>query len=126
MGSPAELDQAIAAFRRHLSPGGIVIVDGWVRRASWRDPGTVQVLSASGDGVAVARVVRSRRDGVHTTLELQHLIGSVDGIEHVVETHALTLFGDDEYRAAFERAVLAVETVASPHPDRDRYVGTAR
>ncbi len=126
MGSPAELDEALAAFRRHLSPAGIVVVDGWVRRESWRDPGTVQVLSASEDDVAVARVVRSRRDGVHTTLELQHLIGSVNGIEHVVESHALTLFGDDEYRAAFERAGLAVETVASPHPDRDRYIGKAR
>lgn len=123
MRSTSELDQAIATFARHLSPHGIVIVDGWVRRQSWRDPGTVQVLSAARDGLAVARVVRSRRDGVHTTLELQHLVGSVDGIEHVVETHELTLFSDEDYRTAFERAGLSVEVAPSPHPDRDRYVG---
>jgi hypothetical protein len=41
-----------------------------------------------------------------------------------VEAHHLTLFADEEYRAAFERAGLTVEVVASPHPDRDRYVGT--
>jgi len=123
VGTPAELDETLATFKRHLSPGGIVVVDGWVRRRSWRDPGTVQVLSAARDGVAVARVIRSRRDGVHTTLELQHLVGSVDGIDHIVGSHALTLFDDDEYRGAFERAGLTVETVASPHPDRDRYIG---
>ena len=35
----------------------------------------------------------------------------------------MTLFSDDEYRAAFERAGLTVEVLVSPHPDRDRYVG---
>lgn len=123
MRSTAELDQALETFKRHLSPGGIVVVDGWVRRQSWRDPGTVHVLSGSQDGLVAARVARSARDGNRTTLELQHLIGSVDGIDYIVETHDLTLFSDDEYRNAFERAGLAVDLVASPHPDRDRYIG---
>jgi hypothetical protein len=57
--------------------------------------------------------------------ELQHLVGSVHGIEHIVESHDLTLFADDEYRGAFERAGLSVETVTGPHPDRDRYVALA-
>jgi SAM-dependent methyltransferase len=125
MRTTAELDQAMAAFRRHLSPGGIVVVDGWVRRGSWHDPGTIQALSGATDQLAVARVTRSRRDGNRTALELHHLIGTVDGVEHVVETHVLTLFSDDEYRSAFERAGLTVDVVASPHPDRDRYVGTS-
>ena len=126
MRSTAELDQAVQTIRRHLSPGGIVIVDGWVRRQSWRDPGTVQASSGAKDGLVAARVVRSRRDGIRTTLELQHLVGSIDGIEYLVETHDMTLFSDDEYRGAFERAGLTVEVVAGPHPDRDRYIGTNR
>lgn len=124
MRSTAELDQALQTLRKHLSPGGIVVVDGWVRRESWRDPGIVHAVSGATDGLAAARVGRSRREGNRTTLELHHLVGSIDGIEHIVETHELTLFSDREYRNAFDRADLAAEVVASPHPDRDRYVGT--
>jgi len=51
-------------------------------------------------------------------------VGSIDGIEYLVETQKMTLFSDDEYRRAFERAGLTVEVVAGPYPDRDRYIGT--
>ena len=124
MRSSEELDEALQTMTRHLSPGGVLVVDGWVRRQSWRDPGTIQVLSASRDGLGAARVAVSRRDGVRTTLELHHLLGSVDGVEHLVEVHEMTLFSDHEYRDAFKRAGLTVDVTASPHPDRDRYIGT--
>lgn len=124
MRSTAELDRAVRTITRHLSPGGIVVIDGWVRRESWRDPGIVDAVSGATNGLAAARVARSRRDANRTTLELHHLVGSIDRIEHIVETHELTLFADHEYRSAFERAGLAVDVVASPHPERDRYVGT--
>jgi len=124
MHSTADLDEAIGNLRRHLAPGGVLVVDGWVRPQAWRDPGTVHVLSNGRDDLAAARVAVSRRDGVRTTLELHHLVGSIDSVEYQVEEHHLTLFADPEYRGAFERAGLSVDVVASPHPDRDRYVGT--
>ena len=122
--STAELNEAVRNMRNHLAPGGVLVVDGWVRRQSWRDPGTMQALSASGNGLGAARVALSRRDGVNTTLELHHLVGSIDGVEYRVEVHHLTLFSDDDYRDAFERAGFSVDVVVSPHPERDRYVGT--
>jgi SAM-dependent methyltransferase len=122
--STAELDEAVQTMRSHLAPGGVLVVDGWVRRQSWHDPGTMQVLSSSRDGLGAARLAVSRRDGVRTTLELHHLVGSIDGVEHLVESHDMTLFSDDEYREAFERAGLTVDVTVSPHPDRDRYIGT--
>jgi SAM-dependent methyltransferase len=125
MRSPAELDQAIQTMSDHLAPGGIVVVDGWVRRESWRDPGIVHALSGSRDGLVAARVAISRRAGVRTTLELHHLVGSIDGVEYVVEEHEMTLFSDEDYRDAFEHAGLIVDVVASPHPERDRYIGIA-
>ena len=84
----------------------------------------MHVLSNQGDGLAAARVAVSRRDGVRTTLELHHLVGSTEGVEYQVEEHHMTLFADHEYREAFARAGLGVEVAVSPHPDRDRYVGT--
>jgi SAM-dependent methyltransferase len=123
MRSCAELDDALQSMSDHLSPGGVLVVDGGVRRQSWRDPGTMQVLSSSRDGLGAARVAVSRRDGVSTTLELHHLVGSINAVEHLVEAHVMTLFSDDEHRDAFARAGLSVDVTVSPHPDRDRYIG---
>jgi SAM-dependent methyltransferase len=122
MHSTDDLDRAVATMATHLLPGGVLIVDGWVRCQSWIDPGTVQALAATSGGMAVTRVVRSSRAGAHTTLELHHLVGTVDGVDYLVETHQLTLFRDDEYRLAFERAGLTLTVEDSPYPGRDRYI----
>lgn len=126
MRSPAELDAAVAAMAGHLTAGGVLVVDGWIRPGDWQDPGVLQALAAGDGDLVAARVGLSRRDGRRTRLEFQHLIGDRErGIEHVVECHELTLFGDDEYRHAFLTAGLTVDVVPSPHAGRDRYVGTA-
>lgn len=121
--SAAALDRTIAGLSEHLEPGGVIVIDGWIRPDAWRDPGTVHALAGLDDGVAAARVARTHRDGAVTTLEMHHLLATLTGVDHIVETHQLTLFTDDEYRSAFERAGLAVDVVDSPHRDRDRYVG---
>ena len=115
---------------RHLAPGGVLVVDGWIRPDDWRDPGVVDVLGAVTDdalhGVAMLGV--SRREGRTSILEMHHLVavlGDEPPVTHEVDRHALTLFTDDEYRAAFHRAGLAVEVHPSPYPERDRYVGVA-
>jgi SAM-dependent methyltransferase len=123
MDTVAALDAAVANFARHLSPRGVIVLDGWIRSDAWRDPGIVQALASERDGVAAARVGRSHREGNRTTLELHHLVATLDGVDYVAETHEMTLFTDDEYRQAFAHAGLTVDVVESPHPERDRYVG---
>jgi hypothetical protein len=54
---------------------------------------------------------------------MHHLVATADGIEHLVDHHQLTLFAPRDYEAAFEKAGLAVTTVESPMPGRDRYIG---
>ncbi len=125
MASTDELDVAIAAMAAHLNPGGVLIVDGWVRPSEWIEPGTTHVEVAEAEGLKVVRVGGSRREGKHTYLEMHHLVASLQRIDHIVDEHALTLFSDDEYRSAFEGAGLAVESAASPMPGRDRYIGQA-
>ena len=125
MRSVQELDAAVGSMAAHLSAGGVLVVDGWTRPDAWIDPGTVHVEVARGDGVAAARVGRSRREGNTTYLELHHLVGTLDGIEHLVDHHELTLFTDDQYQDAFRRSGLSVERVDSQMPGRDRYIGVA-
>jgi SAM-dependent methyltransferase len=124
MATTDELDRAVENMARHLNPGGVLIVDGWVRPDAWRDTVSTHVETAASETVKVARCGLARRDGNKTHLEMHHLIATIEGIDHVVDHHDLTLFEPEQYREAFARAGLAVEETNSPMPDRDRYVGT--
>ena len=125
MRSVQELDAAVGNMAAHLTPGGVLVIDGWIRPDAWIDPGTVHAEAARGDGIAAARVGKSRREGNKTYLELHHLVGTLDGIEHLVDHHELTLFTDDEYQGAFRRSGLSVQRVDSQMAGRDRYIGVA-
>jgi SAM-dependent methyltransferase len=123
LASTQELTSAVAAMGRHLHPGGVLIIDGWVRPDAWIDGGVTTVETVRTDEVDIVRMSRSRRQGDRTSLEMHHLVATADGIEHLVDYHELTLFGAQDYEAAFERAGLAVTSVESPMPGRDRYIG---
>jgi SAM-dependent methyltransferase len=124
MGSVQELNQAVSTMASHCRPGGVFVMDGWVRPEAWRNEPQISLESAFDDATTVARMGRSRREGNKTTLDMHHLIGSVDGIEHVIDVHVLTLFDAAEYDEALRRAgLMAIESIESPMPDRDRYVG---
>jgi ubiquinone/menaquinone biosynthesis C-methylase UbiE len=120
--SADELVTAVGAMARHLTPGGVLIVDGWVRPDAWISGGTTEATTATSERVTVVRMSRSRRQGDRTFLEMHHLIGTPDGIEHVVDHHELTLFAPADYETAFGASGLVVDTVESPMPGRDRYV----
>jgi SAM-dependent methyltransferase len=124
MRSTDELRTAVGAMARHLRPGGVLVVDGWVRPDAWIDAGMTQVETAASAETTVARMSRSRRQGDRTFLEMHHLVATAAGIEHLVDHHELTLFGPEHYVAAFRSSGLAVETVPGPMAGRDRYVGT--
>lgn len=118
------LVDAIGCMSGHLADAGVLIIDGWVRPSAWKEPGAPHVVSGTHDGLAVARVGRSERQGTKTILELHHLVATDSSVDYLVDRHELTLFTDEEYRDAFVTAGLEVEIVASPMRDRDRYVAT--
>ena len=122
----AELAGAVGRMSAHLAPNGVLIVDGWVRPDAWRPGTNVHALAETADGLAVARVVRSWRDGDRSVLDMRYLIATAeDGFEQEQELHELTLFGDEAYRAAFAAAGLTPDVIPSPMPDRERYVAVA-
>ncbi len=118
-----ELRGAVTRMGVHLAPGGVLVIDGWIRPDAWRPGGGVMAQAESDEETAVARVVRSRRDGDRTYLEMRYLVATRDGFETIEERHVLTLFSDEDYRSAFAAAGLVAEVLPGPMgPDRDRYV----
>jgi SAM-dependent methyltransferase len=119
-----DLDQAVATMVSHLRPGGIFIMDGWVRPEEWNDDEPIRLQHASDDNVTVARMTRSHREGVTTFLEMHHLIGARDEVTYAVDVHEMKLFEAAHYEESLRRAgVIAPEVVPSPMRGRDRYIG---
>jgi ubiquinone/menaquinone biosynthesis C-methylase UbiE len=108
IGYTSDLPGAIGSMARHLNPGGVLIVEPWLRPDQWV-AGHVQVLDQEADGVRLIRMTTSGVDGSQSILEMHYLVGSPAGIEHLVETHRLTLFSLAEYESAFLASDLTFE-----------------
>jgi len=127
MTDPADLRAAIARLAAHVAPGGVLIVDGWVRPGQWRDnfrPDSPDV--ASDDKVTVVRLSYGRRDGSITELEMHHLVQTDAGIDYFMEPHRLRLTETDEYVSAVTDAGLEARVIPDYMPNRDRIVGIRR
>jgi SAM-dependent methyltransferase len=127
MTDPAQMRAAIARLAVHVAPGGVLIVDGWVRPDRWLDnfrPDSPDV--ASDDEVTVVRLSSSRRDGSITELEMHHLVQTDAGIEYFMEPHRLRLTETGEYVSAVTDAGLQARVVPDYMPNRDRIVGIRR
>jgi len=97
------VEQALGCFRRHLRPGGVVLVEPWFAPDGWT-PGRVYVQTGESGDVRVVRMSHSTVDGRISRLVFHYLIGSAAGVEHRTETHELGLFTTDEMLRCFERA----------------------
>ena len=120
---PAEMRSTIQRFANHLAPGGVLIVDGWIRPEDWADDYRGGPDVATDDETMVVRLSLTRRTGSITEMDMHHLVRDAEGIDHFVEHHRLALVPTAEYLGAFEAAGLKPH-VAPFMPSRDRVVGT--
>jgi len=102
------VSEALACFREHLAPGGVVIVEPWFA------PGIMQhgyVASNVGESeaVRVERHSRTEIDGRLSRIHFEYDITDAHGTRHASEVHELGLFTPDEMRAAFEANGLVVD-----------------
>jgi len=104
----ARMEAAVARMAAHLNPGGVLVVEPWLKPEDWMD-GHISRLFIDEPDLAIARIALSERKGRVSRFDFHHLIGTTNGVEHVIERHELGMFSDDEYRAAFEQASLAAD-----------------
>jgi ubiquinone/menaquinone biosynthesis C-methylase UbiE len=106
------LDAAIASMARHVAPGGMLIVEPWIRPEDWIDGDVVADL-IDHDFVKLAHMTKSSRDGDVSFVENHYLAGLPDGIEHRVTRHTLGLFTWERQEEAFAKAGLTA--TVDPH-----------
>jgi len=116
------LRQAVANMKRHLKPGGVLIIEPWLY-PEFFEGGTVHARFVDEPGLKIARINQSRAENGISILEFQYLVGTPEGIEHFVEIHELGLFSPDEYRGALTAAGLTVSEDFPGLMNRGLYIG---
>lgn len=120
-----ELNAGLAAMAAHLNPGGVLVVEPWFTPEQWRD-GSLHHTVAEDGGRTVIRVSHSTRTGRTSVLSMHYLVAEAGvGVRHFTDEHALTLFTEEAYRAAFAGAgCVDIETVSGWTEGRPRLVAT--
>ena len=121
---PAEMHSTVGRLAAHVGPGGVLILDGWIRPEDWHGDYRGQPDIASDDDVMVVRLAFSRLAGNITELDMHHLVHTKAGIEYFSEAHRLALTPTADYVSAVESAGLTARVMRDYMPGRDRVVGT--
>jgi SAM-dependent methyltransferase len=101
------LGLATAALARHVAEGGILLLEPWITPEAWVS-NRPHALAAEQEGLAVGRVALSGRRGRISTVELQYLVATPEGIVQFAEQLEFGLFTHDEMRRVLEATGLSV------------------
>ena len=102
------LRQAIATMAGHLEPGGVLVVEGWLTPDVWNE-GYLSLDQVDLPSLKIARMGLSRSEGHVCILDLHHLVGAPEGVEHFVEALRVSMFTVQQYIDSFQAAGLDVE-----------------
>jgi SAM-dependent methyltransferase len=120
---PSEMRSTVARLAAHVAPGGVLIVDGWIRPDHWSEGYRAEPEIARDDETMVVRLASSRREGSITELDMHHLVQTADGVDYFMERHRLALTPTGDYVSAVEGAGLFARVISDYMPGRDRIVG---
>jgi len=106
----------------HLHPGGVLVIEPWLRPEDYQ-AGGVHALFVDEADLKIARMNISKRTGSLCVLEFRYLVATAQGVDHFVERHELGLFPDEAYQDAMATAGLAVQSYARGLSERGLHVG---
>ncbi len=121
------LHQTLRTMRRHLHPGGVVVIEPWLTPEQY-EVGHLAATFVNEPDLKIARMNKSEvREGV-SIMNFHYLVATPEGIENFTELHELGLFSHQNYLDAFRANALDVVHDADPEKlmGRGLYIGIAR
>jgi SAM-dependent methyltransferase len=121
----SDLREAVSTMVKHLNPGGVLMLEGWVEVGQWRGS-AVSVDCCQTDSAAIARVTRSSADGMRSSFTCRYTVATNEGIDTIDEHHVMRLADPDEFATAYGDAGLTFERLPNLlRAGRAVYVGVA-
>ncbi|OEU85647.1 SAM-dependent methyltransferase [Streptomyces abyssalis] len=117
-----ELRSTAASMVRHLAPGGVLIAEPWWFPEKFID-GFVSASLAEEEGRAVSRLSHTVKDGRTSRMTVRYTVADRSGIREFTEHEILSLFSEEEYKAAFAEAGCPVEYHPGGPNGRGLFVG---
>jgi SAM-dependent methyltransferase len=99
--TPELLNRAVSNIARHVRPGGVVVIEPWLRPDVYQG-GTVHATYVDEPELKIARIVLSGREGDVALLDFHYLVGTPQNVRHFTERHETALFTREQMEAAFE------------------------
>lgn len=119
------LRRTLALFAQHLKPGGLVLVEPWLRPEQYWLHHLVANFVDEPD-LKIAWMYRQERDGNVSIFNIHYMVCEPQGIVQFTERHAMGLFSHAEYLAAFKEAGLEASYDPVGFFGRGLYRGVAR
>jgi SAM-dependent methyltransferase len=112
---------ALACFREHLAPGGLLLLEPWFPPGSLTNGFTVR-NEGSGPGYRVLRTSRTEISGRLSRLHMDYLYEDAAGRRTFTEVHELGLFTLEELLACFAQEHLATRYDPGGLTDRGLFI----
>ncbi|MFD7246551.1 class I SAM-dependent methyltransferase [Streptomyces massasporeus] len=110
--SVGELESTLASLARHLTPGGVIVLEPWYFPEAFLPGYIADDLVRTEDRVTV-RVSHSQRHGDEVPIVVHYIDARKEaGIRHFTDVHRMRLFTREQYETAFEKAGCSVEYVS--------------
>jgi ubiquinone/menaquinone biosynthesis C-methylase UbiE len=106
--TPERLDAAVASMARHLTAGGVLIIEPWYRKEMLVPP-WVRLHTVERDDVVLARSSVMKVGDVESDMEMNYLVTTAEGTERFTERHVMGLFTPDQFERGFTAAGLVFE-----------------
>jgi ubiquinone/menaquinone biosynthesis C-methylase UbiE len=120
------LTQAIHTMARHVSPGGLLLVEPFFAPENWVK-GSPHALFVDEPDLKLARMNVAERDGDVAVMEFHYLVSTPGDVSYFTEVHRLGLFTDQQYRGALAAAGMSIDRDEEGLMGRGLYVAwTAR
>jgi ubiquinone/menaquinone biosynthesis C-methylase UbiE len=117
-----DIVKTLLAFKAHLNPGGVAIVEPWFTKDTWT-AGNLQMLTYEDQTRKICRISRSYLDGEFSVLNFHYLIGTPERVQNFEEEHRLRLTTKEEMLAAFLSAGFEVSFEENGLTGRGLYLG---
>ncbi len=121
---PIDRRRAFERFYRHLAPGGVALVEGWILPSEFR-PGSVHLQTYDGPEAKVARVSASSGSARRSRIDMHYLIGIPNArVRHVHEIHHNALVEPIEMLRTMRAAGFRSRILRTgPYRTRGLYIG---